>query len=130
MAGLLGEGGIVSLSGSCNSAAPATLADFSLTGGMRTVGPDGRAANIYNLTLADTNSAYLLAVRVRGLQENSTTSKALVIPNIPHPFQLRLNTNELTLVEGWLTDNAGADLTGNATSNSARVIGFVMGRRD
>ena len=130
MAGLLGEGGIVSLSGTFNSASPATLADFTLTGGQISIGPDGRPCNIYTVTLFDTNSAYLLAVRVTGLQDNSTASKALVIPNVPQPFQITEHANDLKQVKGWLTTNTGADLSGTATANSATVIGFVMGRRE
>ncbi len=130
MAGLLGEGGVISLSGTFNSATPATLADFTPTGGQIQKGPDGRGCNVYSLTLVDTSSSYLLAVRVSGLQENGTASKATCIPGVPQPFQITEHANDLRLVQGWLTNNAGADFTTTATASSATVIGFVMVRRE
>lgn len=130
MAGLLGEGGITALPGTYNSSSPAMLADFRILSGLRGAGVDGRPCNIYQTTLNDTTGTMCLAIRVNGLQEASTTSKAITLTGIPQQFQLLEHTNGVNTVQGWLTTVTGADLTGTATANTATVIGFVMGRRE
>jgi hypothetical protein len=130
MAGLLGEGGIVALSGTCNSASPATLADFRYQEGDHiSKGPDGRACNIYQVIQNDTGNTMLVKVRATGLQENNTTSGAIAFPLIPLSLQNEEDTNGIALVQAWPVTLAGADLTSTATANSVMVSGMVVSRR-
>ena len=133
MAGLLGEGGITALSGTCSSTSPATLADFRPeTGDGISRGVDGRPCNIFTVTNNDTSGKYLLKVQVAGLHDFNATSNhygAVCLPQVPKPLQLVEHSNQLALVKAWLTDLAGVNLAGTDTASSVYVLGEVSSRR-
>ena len=130
MASLLGEGGSAVLSGSCNSVTPATVADFRPARGNNIdKGVDGYPANIFQLRNNDTNSTMIVKARVEKLHANNTTSGYSIVPGEAIPFQSGEHTDEITRIQAWLTDFAGADLVNAATSNAVLITGGVIARR-
>ncbi len=128
MAGLLGEGGNIVLSGTWTATTPATLVDFRpIQGNGISKGPDGYPCNTYKVANRDTTSALILNIVVQGLHDNDTTNGHAypIYPgDAPQPFQEGEKANALVLVKGWLTT-----LTNGTTSSSAYVSGGVMVRR-
>jgi hypothetical protein len=135
MAGLLGEGGIGRLSGTCSSTSPATLADFRpSTGDNVSAGVDGKPCNTYAVRSGDTNSSYALMVQAFGLHTTNSTAgtgtAALPIYDGESEYlQLSEHANDLTLIKGWLENATGGALTSTATSGSYTVSGGVISRR-
>lgn len=125
MAGILGEGGFVSLSGTCSAESPAVLMDFRRSY-KPTSGPDGIPANLCTFVNGDTANTHVLHVKVQGLHDNSTANMATVLPLTAQTFQFGLKQNDIVYVEGWLSKLA--DGTAD-TASSMMVAGFVSGRR-
>lgn len=122
-AGLLGEGGIATLSGTASATAPILLASFG--SGDRYACPDGSYINAYTVDNPDTSGSYLVCVQVAGLHTTNATSGnfATVYPGTSKVFQFN-ERNSLSNV--W----AFGRTTGNATTNSTiTVSGAVMIRK-
>ncbi len=130
MAGLLGDGGIVLLSGSYSATTPAVLLDCLPIGGNIAQGPDGPPKNAYVIANRDTTSSVVVAVRIYGLHgsgsSGSTTRAYPIFPgDPPQAFQNGEHANALTKIEAWpLT------LTGGTSSTNTVISGGWMCSRD
>lgn len=130
MAGLIGEGGLVILSGTCNAASPAILADFTCNNGRIRQGPDGMPPNGYSVANRDTSSGLILWVQIQGLNTTNSNSGTgtrayPIYPGETQPFQMSFDSNDLLQVRAWLTD-----LTNTPGVANAVVSGGVFIRRE
>ncbi len=126
--GAAGEGGIFVLSGTASAASPLLVANFKDPPGRVAIGPDGKPCNVYTVKNLSTDSSYIAAFRVLGLQGSGETSSNYVTVSAGEKENLQIGnlSNGLTYVQAWLLTSTGV----TAGSGSIYCSGQVISRRE
>lgn len=117
MAGLIGDGGTITLSSTVNSTTPAIIADYRQ--GTNLSPPDGLPCSVYSVLNNDSSGASIVWVNYTGMP---ATKFAPVYYGSPYVFQKGFNCDEIQYIAAFGTSTAGV-------AASVPIAGMVVSRR-